>query len=75
MEQIFNKDQAIAGQKKFCNEKVHPHFAPLDGKCYRCNKNIYEPIDRGTYKTGHSVEKATTHLITGCPHCNYSFVD
>lgn len=53
-------------QADYCKRTHTPHFAPESGKCYRCNKQIYEKI---------SLEKASNELITGCPHCNYSFVE
>lgn len=82
----YNTIKAIEGQRKYCEEKEFPHFAPSSGRCYRCNKNIYEPIEHvrknwqtgevvGSYITGISVEKASSELITGCPHCNRSYCD
>lgn len=74
--ETFNTAQADAAQRKLCQQRVFPHFAPTgDCKCYRCKKDIYQQVDHGAYKTGHSVQKATTSLITGCPHCHYSFCD
>ena len=75
MEQTFNPDQARKAQADLCKTKQYPHFAPTSGICYNCKKNIYEQIDRGTYKTGISVESATSSLITGCPHCNRTYCD
>lgn len=77
MDNHFNTDEAVAAQRKYCHEKGIPNFAPgLDGKCYRCNKDIYRQIDQGNGRTtGISVEQAASSLVTGCPHCNYSFVD
>lgn len=56
--------EKIAAQKELCNKNDYPHFAPGDGNCFRCHNNIYDKI---------SLEKAKTQLITGCPHCNYSY--
>ena len=53
-------------QKKYCDENQLPHFAPTDGICWRCHKQIYDAI---------SLEKASNTLITGCPHCHYSYCD
>lgn len=86
MEKTYNTEMAAKAQKEYCNEKGYPHFAPYDGICFRCNKNIYKPIEHerrdgrtgkviGTYTTGISVEVAGTVLITGCPHCNHSYCD
>ena len=63
MDEIDMKRKA---QKEYCDENRLPHFAPKSGRCYRCNKQIYELID---------LEKASNTLITGCPHCHYSFCD
>ena len=52
-------------QKKYCEEKHYPHFAPKD-TCFRCNDHIYEHI---------SLRKASNELITGCPCCSYSYCD
>lgn len=71
----FNKDKAIAAQKEYCNAKGYPHFAPHNGICFRCHKQIYEQIDHDGYKTGISVERAGKELITGCPHCNRTYCD
>ena len=71
----FNVSEAIAAQKKLQQEKGYPDFAPRDGVCYRCRKNIYSEIDHGDYQTGIWVEKAASELITGCPHCNRSYCD
>lgn len=61
-------------------------FAPKDGICYSCHKQIYADIEeqRINWQTGKfeksmsrgiSVEKAGKELTTGCPHCHRSFVD
>jgi hypothetical protein len=83
---MFDTAKAIEGQKKYCQEEKLPHFAPTSGRCYRCSENIYARIvhqrkDRktqeviGEYTTGIEVEKASSELITGCPHCNRSYCD
>ena len=69
----FNINKAAKAQSELCKEKEYPHFAPSSGICWSCKRNIYQEIDHGTYKTGISVEKAAASLITGCPHCNYSY--
>ena len=76
MNGTFDAIKAHEAQKKYCKEKGYPHFAPV-GRCYRCNKNIYE-MQKNVYtghETGISVERAKSELITGCPHCNWSFCD
>jgi len=82
----YDVAKARTAQAKHCKEKGYPHFASPSGNCYRCNKNIYQPIERkkrdwktgeviGAYTTGVSVERAASELITGCPHCNISYCD
>lgn len=68
----YNIDDATKAQARYCKVNNYPHFAPYDGICYRCHKNIYTESD-GHH--GISVENAGTHLITGCPHCHYSFCE
>jgi len=79
-------NECIEAQRKF-----EPHFAPSDGVCFRCHKNIYQNFgwkDEGYSRklagldgeevdriTGISLEKASSQLITGCPHCNRSYCD
>lgn len=71
----FNSSEARVAQDKYCDREGYPHFAPRDGKCWNCNKDIYTEQDHGGYKTGISVEKAGSILITGCPHCNRTYCD
>ena len=64
-------------QEKYCERNDYPYFAPSDGRCYRCHMNIYADLKRldGGISTGISVWKAGHRLVTGCPHCHYSFVE
>lgn len=73
----YNTQEANRAQIKYCTENGYPHFAPgHNGRCYRCGRDIYQRIEWPTgYVTGISVEAAGSTLITGCPHCNYSFCD
>jgi len=73
---LYDTEKAIAAQNQYCAEKGFPHFAPHTGRCYRCGRDIYSEIEHPTgRKTGITVERASHELITGCPHCNYSFCD
>ncbi len=76
MNDNFNPVQAAKAQAKYCNEHECPEFAPSDGRCYHCGMNIYMPTNgpHGAVR-GITVEKAASTLVTGCPHCNYSFVE
>ncbi len=67
----FDTKLAAQAQEKYCNDKHYPMFAPSNGRCYRCHTNIFEPING----MGFSVEEAGCRLITGCPHCHFSFCD
>ncbi|HEI9782010.1 TPA: hypothetical protein SLN38_001419 [Serratia marcescens] len=74
-ENKFDSELAKQAQKKYCEEVKAPHFAPNDGVCFRCKRNIYIRIDNGTYITGISIRQASRELVTGCPHCNRSYCD
>ena len=71
--------KAALAQKEYCKKYGFMLFAPESGCCYKCGINIYvsrvNPDLGVTITTGISVEEAGKHLITGCPHCNTSFVD
>lgn len=75
----FNIQDSIKRQKEYCDAKGVPHFAPYDGRCHKCGGQIYSQKERYAggrkYFTGINTEKAGTTLVTGCPHCNYSFCD
>ena len=73
---MFDVKEAIKAQEKLCREKGYPHFAPYDGECWSCGKNIYMqyPLSRRPNR-GISVERASKELITGCPHCNRTYCD
>ncbi len=79
--ETYDVKKAIEAQKQLQKEKGHPDFAPSNGVCWRCRRQIYSIIehvcdfDGEKYKTGISVEKASTELVTGCPHCHYSYCD
>lgn len=58
----------------YANEMKKPEyervgFAPLDGKCWRCGRNIAEG------ENGITLKELGDYIITGCPYCNYSFCD
>lgn len=72
----FDHRRASAAQKEYCRVKGAPHFAPYHGICYRCGRDIYTEMEwPDGHRTGISVESAGAALITGCPHCNYSYCD
>lgn len=73
---MYDAKVAAYLQYKHCADSGHLLFAPNDGRCYHCGRNIYEPVKRkdGT-ETGITVEAAGKTVVTGCPHCNYSFCE
>ena len=81
----YDVDKARQAQAILCKEKGYPDFAPSSGSCWKCHRNIYEQVEREQkdwlagkmtkYTTGITVDKASTKLITGCPHCNRSYCD
>ena len=77
----YDKELAANRQMEFASSNGFPHFAPLNGVCFKCRKNIYEPIEikssngHETFIRGISVESASSSLITGCPHCFASYCD
>jgi hypothetical protein len=81
----YNISESVKAQSEYCKKTGAPHFAPRGGSCWKCNRNIYSPVERVQklfttdeevkYTTGITVEKATTQLVTGCPHCNISYCD
>ena len=58
----------------YANEMKKPEyertgFTPVDGKCWRCGRNI------AGGENGITLKKLGDYIITGCPHCNYSFCE
>lgn len=78
-EPAYDIESSIICQRNYCERNALPHFAPFDGICWCCHKNIYSPVAvrnpiTGEYTyTGIPTYRAGCQLITGCPHCNYSF--
>jgi hypothetical protein len=56
----------IEAQEKYCTENNIPLFAPSDGECFDCDKQIYNKI---------TLEEAGSKHITGCPYCAYSYCE
>jgi len=75
-DQIFDPTDAAKAQERYCDEHKIPLFAPHNGWCFNCCRNIYEPY---TYRrepivtSGITVEEAGSRHITSCPHCNATF--
>ena len=60
--------EKLFAQKAYCKETGLPFFAPNDGICYRCKKNIFSSDEI-------TLDYARNKLITGCPYCCYSFCE
>ena len=75
MDKGYNWRLASAAQRKYCEERKGPMFAPSNGICYKCGFNIYVPTNGPAGPRGITVEEASKRLITSCPHCNATFVD
>lgn len=75
--QTFDIAKACKAQSDYIKERELPEFPPSNGVCWSCNRNIYTKINNERWGTssGVSVEKASTALVTGCPHCNRSYCD
>jgi hypothetical protein len=58
-------DRVEAGrraQRTLCDARKLPHFAPENGVCWSCYRQIYEELSGDSY-------------ITGCPYCHRSYCD
>lgn len=74
----FDPIEAAKAQEAYCDQHEVPMFAPSNGWCNACGRNIYEPYTyrgREDHTYGISVEEAGQRLISSCPHCNTTFVD
>jgi len=71
----WDLDKAIEAQHNLCKSKGYPYFAPVNGFCHNCKKNIFEKHIDGNFIRGIDVDKASKELITGCPHCSRSFCE
>lgn len=74
----FDVIKASAAQQRYCKEHNLPMFAPKNGWCYSCGRNIYEPYTYRGWESrtyGISVEEAGSRHITGCTICGRTFCD
>lgn len=55
----------IEAQEKFCGGINSPFYAPRNGICWRCGKQIFDMID---------VTMAGSKIVSGCPYCHRSYV-
>lgn len=72
MTATYDTPEAIQAQRAYCDSHDLPHFAPEDGRCPNCFRDIYRP---SPVVTAYSVQTAGARHITGCPHCNRSFCE
>lgn len=75
----FCPTEASKKQTEFCHSYGLPLFAPKNGICFKCGRNIYMPYTQGSgewvFTTGIKLENAGEYHITSCPHCNKSYCD
>lgn len=72
----YDPKRAIKAQILYCHREKVPMYAPPDGRCPRCGMQIYRELKTSYgYSLGITIERAESGLITGCPFCNYSFVE
>ncbi|MCD7830698.1 MAG: hypothetical protein LUI01_00270 [Firmicutes bacterium] len=67
----YDPEKAVKAQEAFCKAEKIPLFAPIDGVCERCKRNIYLPV----HNLGYTLDEAGRKHITDCPHCHKSFCD
>ena len=78
MAKTYDTIKAAKAQERYCNEHEIPVFAPCNGWCNHCGRNIYEPYTywgREDRTFGFSVEDAGSRHLTSCPHCHSTFCD
>lgn len=84
-------NECINAQNEYWKRTGDPDFAPHNGVCWCCHKQIYQNIgykkdqyrdiecntdgEMVDYVSGISLEKAKNKLVTGCPHCNRSYCE
>lgn len=73
----YRPREAAEAQVRFCERNGYLLFAPRSGYCYKCGRNIYEPLKSraGDIIPGYTVEQAGHMLITYCPFCHMSYID
>lgn len=71
----FSPIAARKAQAEYCLKVNAPHYAPNDGICWRCKKDIYQEQGLPGYTTGISFGEASSRVIVYCPHCNRSYDD
>lgn len=75
MEKTYDRRKAAEAQARYCEEHGYHDFTFEYGFCPFCGMNIYDHKPSRWGGTGISVEEAGSRLITGCPHCNHTYVD
>lgn len=73
--ELFDVEKSIKSQDEYCKDNSVMLFAPYDGECFYCGRQIYEARDLGDEIRGYTTKEASETLITGCPFCHRSYVD
>lgn len=72
---VFSPAASRKAQVEYCRKNHAPHYAPIDGICFRCKKDIYQQNGIAGHTTGISLEEAGLKVIVYCPHCGRSYDD
>lgn len=56
------REKLLQSQEEYCKKNKLPHFAPQDGICTNCKKDMVN-------------KNWKTTLITSCPNCNKSYCE
>lgn len=70
---LYDHDKGIQAQEQYCEAHDAPMFMPKNGRCIRCGKSIFVPVEGNPDSRAISVEEAGMALIKSCPHCGESF--
>lgn len=68
----FDVEKACRAQKKYCQEHNAPHFAPYDGVCWKCRRNIYQQIGWKYERTSSGVEIRRIAVPLNSPELEYT---
>lgn len=58
----LTRDELLDAQKALCTKKGWPHFAPHNGRCTKCGKDMVD-------------SRWATEHITGCRNCHISYCE
>ena len=59
------REELLAAQHAFCKARGAPMFMPGSGRCWHCGADMVDAFG----------DRLRTEIITGCPHCFWSYCD